>query len=709
MKYLVFSLILSFPILSSHAQVRFISESDARSVAKNFYYERINQYEELIYEQTETGEVLPVGSDGAVLYYAVNMNSKGFVLVSGIRSVVPVLGYSFESQYDESEKPCNFRSWMGHYQTQIKYCIDQHISGGPEIDQAWEHLLTNDPKSPAVLKGERDVEPMLVSTWNQDYPYNISCPADPGGPHGHCLAGCVTTAMGQLLYYYRWPLTGTGSYSYIHPDYGEISADFSTATYDWEQMTNATDVPNQAIGELLFHLGVSVDMDYGPTSSGMWNHKAAYSLKTYFKYSPETQYVFRDSTSMDWDSLVMAHLDRAMPCYYAGWADYTYTSGHAFVVDGYQGEDYFHMNWGWGGSYDGYFYLDNLTPGGSNFNYAQELIINSFPDTVNWQYPVHCEGPDTLIAPAGSLGDGSGPVYPYSPGAGCSWLIDPQTVEDSITDITLSFHRFNTSADDTLSVYDGETVDAPLLGSFAGDAIPGAVTSSGNKMLITFSSNDTMESEGWFLTYATTSPVWCSGVTMLTDDFGSFSDGSGSFNYKNNSLCQWRIMPAGADHIELEFVSFNTEEGEDFVKVYDLQNQTLLGQYSGPVIPEPVFCPSGKMLIMFSTDEQNTAAGWEAWYQIYINGITSTGRDTSLQVYPVPASGKLFVRFEDRADIPKSIELINLTGQLILRYNPDQAGKGNNIEIDITGVPKGSYILKAIMNQQQVCKKVIIY
>lgn len=96
----------------------------------------------------------------------------------------------------------------------------------------------------------------------------------------------------------------------------------------------------------------------------MYNHKAAYAFRTYFKYAPETQYVFRDSTNMNWDSLLVAHLDRKMPLYYAGWS-VPNVNGHAFVCDGYQGTGYYHFNFGWGGSYNGYYYTQNLTPGGT--------------------------------------------------------------------------------------------------------------------------------------------------------------------------------------------------------------------------------------------------------------------------------------------------------------------------------------------------------
>jgi len=130
-------------------------------------------------------------------------------------------------------------------------------------------------------------------------------------------------------------------------------------------------------------------------------------LKTYFKYSPETQYVFRDSTTMDWDSLLVSHLDRKIPMYYAGWS-VPNLYGHAFICDGYQGEDFYHFNWGWSGSYDGYFYTDDLTPGGNLFNLAQELVINAVPDTSLYVYPPYCEGQKNFSSLFGTLDDGSG-------------------------------------------------------------------------------------------------------------------------------------------------------------------------------------------------------------------------------------------------------------------------------------------------------------
>ena len=205
---------------------------------------------------------------------------------------------------------------------------------------------------------------MLNTTWDQGNYYNALCPADDGGPGGHCWAGCVATAVGQLMFYHRWPNQGTGEYSYTHPVYGEQYANFGETTYNWNGMETYLDGPNNHIALLLNHLGVSFDMDYGPDGSGMWNHSAANSMRNYFKYGPQTQYIFRDTTTMNWDSILIANLDARKPLYYAGWEGVGSLNGHAFVCDGYAPDNFYHFNWGWSSSYDGYFLLSALTPAG---------------------------------------------------------------------------------------------------------------------------------------------------------------------------------------------------------------------------------------------------------------------------------------------------------------------------------------------------------
>ncbi len=683
-----------------------VASDRARTAASNFLEEHILHFPGSLSRSFSIQHELQRRINDTLLSYIFTTYPEGYIIVSAWEGTRPVIGYSFTGTYHEDAQPCNFRSWLSHYDEEILYLVRNSLSPGDHRKE-WE-VLTNGHLSSSYFTRSREVEPLLVSTWNQDFPYNYMCPADPAGPHGHCLAGCVATAMGQLMFYYRWPQTGTGSYSYIHPDYGEISADFGNTTYRWNEMPTAISTTNDALNELLFHIGVSVDMDYGPISSGMWNHKAAYSYRTYFKYSPETEYVYRDSTTMDWDSLVVAHLDRNMPCYYAGWADYTYTSGHAFIVDGYQGE-YFHMNWGWGGYLDGYFLLDNLTPGGNDFNYAQELIINCYPDTLNYTYPPVFSGSDTLRSLVGSFDDGSASMNDYPSGASYSWLIDPQTAQDSVTKITLQFHRFLTAPGDMVKVYDGNTTEAVLLGSYDGNVVPAPVTSSSNQMLVTFTTDNSSEAPGWFCTYSAQTPVWCNGITTLTDPFGEISDGSGTFNYKNNSICQWRIMPPGWSGITLYFSDFNTEPTEDYVKIYDLQSQTLLGEYSGATLPGVIVCPSNKMLVLFATNDAVTAGGWEAAYESFVNAVDTPQGKSAVAVYPVPARETLFMEMEPALEKPVTMTLMTMTGQVARHYPETTPAHGRTTVIDISGIERGSYILKITVQNNTICKKVLIY
>jgi hypothetical protein len=451
-------------------------------------------------------------------------------------------------------------------------------------------------------------------------------------------------------------------------------------------------------------------MDYGPDGSGMWNHKAAYSLRTYFKYSPQTQYVFRDSTNLNWDSLLITHLDKKIPMYYAGWSDYSYIMGHAFICDGYQGDDYYHFNWGWSGSYDGYFYTDNLTPGGNNFNLLQELIINCYPDTVNYVYPSYCNRVSIMEATEGSLADGSGEKN-YQPGASCSWLIAPNDPQlDSVTSINLSFSYFDTELNhDIVNVYDGADVNAPILGTFSGNTLPPQLVSSGNKMFITFTSNNENQGAGFLAQYTSNFPEYCSGITTLTEPSGEFYDGSGNKNYMNGTLCRWKIQPANAARTTLYFTFFDTEPVKDVVKVFDLSNNQLLATLSGDSLPFPVESPSGKMFISFFTDNSNVAGGFDAYYESSsVGNIFNKPIYTRVKIYPNPVQSTLNIQLPEYAKGIADIEIINPTGILVFSQKNLFSPPGNAICVQLPAIKDGLYFIIIKSNENKYVEKLFI-
>ncbi|MBU2651583.1 MAG: C10 family peptidase [Bacteroidetes bacterium] len=695
------SCLLVFQISSRAAH---LDSQTAARIAKNFYYERCYVKSGFAYDDLSTGAIIPISCDGVVTLYVVNLNKPGFVVVSADDSVIPVLAYSFDGRYTGAGLPPSMQEWIEKYSQQIKGILDGSLETKFRFEEEWQRLLSQDTEKLILYTG-REVEPMLTSTWDQGSFYNEMCPEDPAGPTGHCYAGCVATAMGQVMNYFRWPINGTGSYTYECPPYGTLNADFENTTYRWDEMPLFAGRSNLPVAELLYHLGVSVDMVYGPNGSGMYNHKAAYSLRTYFKYSPQTQYVYRDSTTMNWDSLLVSHLERNIPMYYAGWS-VPNINGHAFVCDGYQSGNYYHFNWGWSGSYDGYFYTDNLSPGGSNFNLAQEVIINAVPDTNQYSYPVFCDGNKILGSIDGTIDDGSGPNYNYQSGSSCSWLIAP---DDSVMNISISFVRFSTQPNDILTVYDGENASAPILGSYSGGTIPAELISSGDRLFLAFETTEPQTAPGWLLSYTCELPVYCSGMQMLTDPSGVFSDGSGPAEYHNGTNCIWVINPSTeSDVLAIEFTSFSTEEGHDWVKIYDYVTQDLLGEFSGDSLPDPIFVESNKAFITFSTNSTVTRPGWEASWHSFPIGMPDDIDNIGFEVFPVPATNSLNILIYAKENINACITLLNLQGQEVLSLNLEFDGGKYEKTINVEDLPAGVYAIILQTNERRITKKVVI-
>jgi len=693
---LVFFLFLLF--IGQSLIAKQISTEDAKKAALKFYSERNQRNQTFNQPSFHISESFVVKENDLPLYFIFNIDNKGYVIVSGDDAITPILAYSFEGIFTEEEQAPQFRVWMTQYAKQISCAKSTDAEPLPLTTKQWNHLLNPliSPFNP--LKGIIDVEPMITTNWNQPSPYNGMCPPDPNGSNGHTIAGCVPVAMGQIMYYYRWPDHGIGSYTYFDSIYGNLHANFDSTWYRWNNMKNEITTSDSGIAQLLYHLGVSVDLKYGPASSGMYNHKAAYALRTYFKYSPETQYVYRDSTHLNWDSLIIAHLNRKMPLYYAGWS-VPNIEGHAFVCDGYQGGDYFHFNFGWSGLDNGYFYLDNITPGGNNFNLAQELIINIYPDTINYTYPQYCSGETTLLYDQGSLTDGSGPMHNYQQGSNCSWLINPQTLTDSISKITLTFNSFETGPGDLVTVYDGIDSSFPVLGSFTGSNLPAAVTSTGNKMKITFQSPGESPASGWSADYSTTNPVYCSGTDTIKADTADITDGSLHFNYNNNSSCRWYITPEnGKKPLTIYFKSFDTEPTYDVLRIYDPVSQKTLavisGHYTSPELPDSVTSPSGKMFMVFTTNSTITGEGFHLYYPKSSLGISEKQMFPGLKIFPNPVHDRVNLDFQCSQATVLEITLSSLQGVPLLKQNSSCSEGSNHLSLDVGNIPGGFYLLQ---------------
>ena len=318
--------------------------------------------------------------------------ATGFVIVSADDCAIPILGYSDEGRFDTDNIPIQMRDYLDRFAAQIQYGVDNQIPANAFTAQQWENVRKAGCLS--VQKSNLVVEPLLTSRWNQNYPYNRFCPTAPGGPGNHAYAGCVAVAMGQIMRFWGYPETGQGSYGGVN---------FGNTTYQWNQMFDA--IPNdpdiseiRPIATLLWHCGVAVDMQYSASGSGADVADVPNAMVTYFKYSNNMQHEYKECegdvyyTDSQWIEKIKNCLNIGRPILY-GAADDNIGMGHAFVCDGYDGNDMLHFNWGWSGAGNAYFSLGalNVTSGtGYNyyFNTCNSAIFNIHPATSPEAYDI---------------------------------------------------------------------------------------------------------------------------------------------------------------------------------------------------------------------------------------------------------------------------------------------------------------------------------
>ncbi len=288
-------------------------------------------------------------------YYVFNIGSdNGFVIAAGDDCAYEILGYADEGHFDADSIPDGMKYMLDFYAEQISYA-----SKSPKVAKP-----KSTPSYPAV-------EAMLTTKWGQGAPYNDNCPIDESSGK-RCVTGCVATAMAQLMYYHRNHHSTSEIVndipSYINNENGmRVDGIPKGSPIDWDNMldtynSNATDVQRQAVANLMLYCGVSVEMEYGPSSSGAYDSRVRNALIRYFDYDEYISYSERNNYSdTEWETMVYEELAKGNPLLYCG-------GRHAFVVDGHDGNGYVHINWGWNGWFDNFFRMTATYPGEETMN-----------------------------------------------------------------------------------------------------------------------------------------------------------------------------------------------------------------------------------------------------------------------------------------------------------------------------------------------------
>ena len=372
-----------------------ISRQTARHRAESFIQERgFTLAEKMLFRMPRHQN--DASAETAFYYIFQTEGEHGFVVVSGDDRTLPVLGFTEHGHFDETDIPEGLHFLLQMYQEQIQ-----------QLD-APNSSLSNDKKNTALyhLPTRHNVQPLMQTLWNQGDPYNLLCPQyyeSDGSMGGHSATGCVATALSQVMNYYRYP---EETMRYI-PSY-KLEYDTSQgkkeivvqgipqhSVIDWNHMQdvyngNETETEKTAVAQLMHWVGVGCRMSYGGSSAATMAD-ALNALVTYFGYDDGSHLESRSNHSIEsWSQLLYSEIATGHPIAFAACNS---GGAHAFVLDGYDIEGLFHINWGWGGLDNGYFRIDVMAPddnsgiGASStpdgYNMGQDAIIGlRLPDDV---------------------------------------------------------------------------------------------------------------------------------------------------------------------------------------------------------------------------------------------------------------------------------------------------------------------------------------
>lgn len=326
-------------------------------------------------------------------FYVFDKSEGGFVIVSGEDKLPAIVGYADSGSFDANNLPEGLRQYLKQYAAVVaSVAAGNTIYGDQGVDEGLVYP---------------DVEPLLGETkWDQEAPYNVLCPvySEENPQTGavmqvQCMTGCGATAAAQIMYYHKYPSHQPDIPAYfcdtLKIEMPAIVADNTEAgAYDWNNMlpdyqgVRASEAEILAVAKLMLHVGCAQQIEYTPHGSSS-NANSVYQGFELMGYDTSLLQLLdrEDFTKRRWLEVINNELEHLRPVEYLGFSS---QSGHAFVLDGCDGEGLYHINWGWSGRANGYFDIAILDPGiktgvGTNllpdgYSVHNSMIIGITPD-----------------------------------------------------------------------------------------------------------------------------------------------------------------------------------------------------------------------------------------------------------------------------------------------------------------------------------------
>lgn len=686
-----------------------VSKAEADMVAKRFVDEKYMAMSKspVSVEFKET-----IDDEEGVCLYHYDIEKVGFVFVSASKAAPVVLAYSLDENF-EMIPPV--RDLFHFYKQQIRYAENTKLAPSEKVAAQWEHYLSED-FAPKALKGNINAY-LLTTRWNQNKFYNTYCPWDANaGPYYDYRVpnGCVALACSQIMNYHHYPESGDGISSYIPHGYPSQTVYFYQHIYHWDAMYDEPTSYANEIAKLAYHIGVAIQMNYTADGSGAATETAKHKFRDIFKYDGSITSYYRnsyDSTSLDlYLQMLKDEIDQRRPVYYAGCTE-TFSSCHAYVLDGYDNDGLFHLNFGWGGSSNAYYAIDNFVAG-PHWDYNGECVAKIFPSRL-YSDPV-CQGHKRQTASFGYVYDGSHTTKPYQANPDCSWMI----ATPGATAYHFNFERLDLTPDvDYVTIYNGPTVESGVKARYTGTVIPTETFHVvADSVLITFTSTGNGPAEntdyyGFQIQYNTSLPAQtCAQMTNMNDWTEEITDGTvDGEDYHPQTNCTWNVSLNFISGFSIAFPKFDLGYG-DFVDVYNATTNppTLYKRYDIYNQPSGIdYVTFTKMRVNFVSDNWDQGNGFKLRYYA-LDAVENYSGIEDLNVYPNPVSDNLFLDFSMPESGNITVRLMDMTGKTVL-VDAFEAALGQNKHfVNVSGLRAGMYLLQIETKTGKIIQKVLV-
>jgi len=673
-----------------------VSETDMIRYGKRAFFQRAAAMapEAVDYQMKD---FTPVTVDGTMVMGILNFDN-GFLIMAADDASQPVLAYSFEGNFRMEDAAPGALTFIHQYEREILFIKRENIAATEQVREMWKDLDSRDVSQITTTV----VSPLIKSMWNQTKFYNRYSPLDQNAGASFDFRtpnGCVAVAMAMIMYYYRYPLHGTGSHT-NHTSYGNYYVNFAQQTYNYETMCDELSGYNDEVAKLIFHCATAVDMMYGVDGSGAYSESVPDAVKDYFGYSSQCNLRSKNNySSSSWINVLQSELDAARPLYYSGSSD---EGGHAFVCDGYDSENMFHFNFGWGGNSNGSYAVSNANNAVNGFNNWQRATTNFYPADAN--YPYQCNS-KVINSYSGTLEDGSS-IENYANNRHCEWVI----TEDSAYAVFVNFDYFNTQAGhDSLCFWDGHPAQGNLLLSLSGDGLAqSSYTFSTDSLYVTFDSDDYGTADGWRFSYQVDRRMYACQSGNYNACSGVLTDGSGDATYKPNAFCFWKLRISNASWIKIYFDEFDISP-EDELRIYDQSTagSQLLYSLTGSTLPDTITIPANHVQLTFLSDNAIQRNGFRMYW------TTDCATDVAVEeylaqddirCYPNPASDQLTVEVPSLST-DAEVEVFDMTGRMVLSH---RLASSNVASLPVADLRDGFYLVKVIVDNRIYNTKVVI-